>query len=286
MSERLEIDTGDAVLKCAVEGKGPLVICAHGFPDCARSFRFQQPALVSAGFRVARVTMRGYAPSSLAHSGEYDAAALGRDLLAVARQLSPTESVRLLGHDWGAIAAYAATALEPERVAQLATMAVPHLRVAGTRFLRPSQARRSWYMGSFQLHDFAEQSLSRDDMALVERLWRDWSPGYSCPDEEMAHIKAAISGRTSAVLAYYRALLSPRTLFGQASKLVRAQTTVPSLYLHGVDDGCIGVELTEGIERAYTNAFELHIIERAGHFLHVEQPARVNDVLMRFFART
>ena len=285
MSRLLKVDAGDVTLNCAEDGKGPLVVCAHGFPDCARTFRAQQPALMQAGFRVARVTMRGYAPSGLASSGNYDAAALGEDLLAVADALSPDAAVHLLGHDWGAVACYAAAALKPQRVRSMTTIAVPHLRVAGPRFLRPRQARRSWYMGSFQLHDIAEQSLTRNDMALIEKLWREWSPDYHCPEEEMAHVKAAIAGRTSAVLAYYRALLSPRSMFGRARKLVMAKTTVPAMYLHGRNDGCIGVELCEDVERAYDAHFERHIIDGAGHFVHLEKPEPVNQRLLDFLAR-
>ncbi len=282
MGQLLKVDAGDVTLNCAVAGKGPLVVCAHGFPDCARTFRAQQAQLAQAGFRVARVTMRGYAPSSLAGSGHYDAAALGADLLAVADALSPAMAVHLVGHDWGAVACYAAAARRPKRVASIATIAVPHLRAAWRRFLQPRQLRRSWYMGSFQLHDIAEQSLLRNDMALIERLWREWSPDYHCPATEMAHIKAAIAGRASAVLAYYRALLSPRSLVGEARKLVLAKTTVPAMYLHGRNDGCIGVALTAGIQRAYQAHFECHIIDGAGHFVHLERPDMVNPLLIKF----
>jgi pimeloyl-ACP methyl ester carboxylesterase len=101
------------------------------------------PALLAAGYRVVAPFMRGYAPSSVARDGRYDPAALAGDLCAIARRLSPDRPIRLVGHDWGAIAAYAAAALEPDRVSHLCTIAVPHLRVAGRRFLRGRQPPRS-----------------------------------------------------------------------------------------------------------------------------------------------
>jgi pimeloyl-ACP methyl ester carboxylesterase len=276
-----QVDTGDASLRCELYGDGPVVVCAHGFPDCERSFREQVPALVRAGYRVVVPTMRGYAPSTVARSGRYDPGALAEDLLALADHYAPGRPVRLFGHDWGAMAAYAAAALRPERVSHLATAAVPHLRVAAAGFLRPAQLRRSWYIGFFQLPRLPERRLRRDGMALVGRLWRAWSPGFACPEAEMRRIREALDPQLEAVLGYYRAFatapLAPR-------RLLLAKTRVPSLYLHGADDGCVGAELARGTERAYTAGVSVHVIPRAGHFVHLEQPEAVNRLLVDFFA--
>jgi pimeloyl-ACP methyl ester carboxylesterase len=59
---------------------------------------------------------------------------------------------------------------------------------------------------------------------------------------------------------------------------------VPTLYLHGADDGAIGAELLGDLAPyfpAVGSAFE--IVDGAGHFLHLEQPdlvdARIADWL-------
>jgi len=284
--KELHIELPDARLRYQVRGdeRGELIVCAHGFPDCERSFRHQIPPLVEAGFRGAVVTMRGYAPSTPSVDGRYDAARLGLDLLAVADALSPAVAVHLLGHDWGAIAAYAASAIRPNRVASLTTAAVPHLRVATPRFATPTQARRSWYMALFQLRWLAERAVLKDDMALIDRLWRDWSPGYLCPAEEMAHIKNAIRPNLSAVLGYYRALRSPKGLLGDSRRAVMKRTQVPALYLHGADDGCIGKELTQGLDAAYAAGLQTHVVSECGHFLHIERPDEINALLLAFIS--
>jgi pimeloyl-ACP methyl ester carboxylesterase len=273
------VDTGGATLGCLVAGDGPLVICAHGFPDCARSFRLQAPALVAAGYRVVAPWMRGYAPSTPARDRRYDAAALGSDLIALARHFSPAAPARLVGHDWGAVAAYAAVALAPRAFSHLVTIAVPHLRIAGPRFVTPAQLRRSWYMGLFQLPRLAERKLVADDFALVDRLWRDWSPCLALPNDELAAIKSAMRGRERELLAYYRAMFSraaPAT-----ARLLRRRTHVPSIYVHGIDDGCIGVELAEGVERAYAGPIAVHRLP-GGHFVHQEAVEQFNDILVQF----
>jgi pimeloyl-ACP methyl ester carboxylesterase len=277
--EYTRVDTGGATLACIVAGDGPLVVCAHGFPDCARSFRHQLPVLVAAGFRVVAPFLRGYAPSTPARDGRYDAAALGNDLVALARHFAPGAPARLVGHDWGAVAAYAAVALAPGAFSHLATVAVPHLRVAGARFAAPAQLRRSWYMGLFQLPRLAERRLAADDYALVDRLWRDWSPSFAAPADEVAAVKASLRGREHEALAYYRAIFSRAT--PSVARLLRRRTHVPSLYVHGRDDGCVGVALADGVERAYAGPIAVQRLA-GGHFVHQETVEQFNAILVEF----
>ncbi len=283
MSHRGEeawVETDGVRLRCLVYGAGPVVICAHGFPDCEATFDAQVPALVEAGFCVVTPAMRGYAPSSTAD--RYDADFLAADLIALADHFSPDAPVALVGHDWGAVAAYAAVGLAPHRVSRLVTLAVPHIRASAPRFGRPAQLRRSAYMGFFQLRGVSERRLLTDDLAMVERLWRTWSPGYDCPPEHMARVKDAIRPNPTAVLSYYRALTSIRGWFGASRRLLFAKTPVPSMYLHGLDDGCIGADLVRDLDRAYTGGLEVHLVAGAGHFLQLEQPGEVNARLLSF----
>jgi pimeloyl-ACP methyl ester carboxylesterase len=274
------VDTGGASLTCLVAGTGPVAILAHGFPDCARTFRRQIPALVAAGFRVVAPWLRGYFPSTLARDGRYDLAALGNDLVALARHFSPRDPVRLVGHDWGALAGYAAAALAPEAFAHLTTVAVPHPLAVGASFLRPAQLRRSWYIAFFQIRGSAEWVLRRDNFALIDRLWRDWSPHLAVELEELTQAKAALARlpNTRAALAYYRAV--PRAAFSPSTaRLLRGRTRVPSLYVHGNDDGCFGVELVNDVERAYAAPVRVARLD-GGHFVHLENAERFNALLL------
>lgn len=274
----ITVDVGDTELACQVSGDGPVVILAHGFPDCWDSYSLQVPELLRAGFTTVVPSMRGYAPSGCGE--RYDPARLGEDLLRLADHFSAGQPARLIGHDWGAVAAYAAAAVAPERWRQMVTMAVPHLRTAAKRWVAPRQLRRSWYMGLFQLCGIAERRVLKNDMALIERLWRDWSPSYRCPHERMVAVKDAIRPNLSAVLGYYRAMAPTRA----ASRLMFARTQVPAMYLHGEEDGCVGVELAEGMASSFSDRFEQHRIAGAGHFLHIERPERVNRLIVDFFA--
>src|SRR5260221_1908679 len=107
------------------EGSGPLVLLLHGFPDTPHSWDAVRPAVSAIGFRVVAPFMRGYAPTEIPADGTYDSDTLGRDVLALIDALREERAI-VVGHDWGAGAAYSAASLGPERVELLVTVAIPH----------------------------------------------------------------------------------------------------------------------------------------------------------------
>jgi len=275
-----KVALGDVELSCYVAGSGPVVILAHGFPDEPMTFSAQIDALVAAGYRTVAPVMRGYAPSSEARSGKYDAASIGDDLIALSDHFSPDAKVHLVGHDWGAIATFAAATKAPERLASIVTISVPHLRALLPHYERVEQLERSWYIGLFQLPIVAENELAKNDMALIDKLFRDWSPGYSASPEELDVIKSAIRPRIKPVLAYYRSLIRPKTLFGDSRGRLFARVTVPATHLHGADDGCVGIECCEGAERFHLAGYRFVRIEGAGHFVTREKPIETSTYIL------
>jgi pimeloyl-ACP methyl ester carboxylesterase len=268
-------------------GEGPLVLCLHGFPDHARSFRFQLPALAAAGFRAVAPYLRGYAPTDVP-DGPYQSAALAKDAVALIDALSPKQPAFVFGHDWGAIAAYGAAIVAPNRVKKIATVAVPH----GPQLMQAiltsyAQMRRSFYIFMFQLPT-AETSVSNNNFEFLDRLWADWSPGWTLPSAEMAALKTTFQkpGVLSAALAYYRATFNPALQSAELAELqgrmMMEPIQVPGLVFHGQRDGCIGVETLEGMEAVFPKGLAKMVIPDAGHFLHQEKPEAVNEPLLAF----
>ena len=107
-------------------GKGPLVLCMHGFPDNANSYRALMPLLADAGYHVVAPFMRGYAPTSLAPDGRYDSALLGLDVAALIDALGEGHAAAVIGHDWGAFATYSAAAFVPVQTDKIVTIAITH----------------------------------------------------------------------------------------------------------------------------------------------------------------
>jgi pimeloyl-ACP methyl ester carboxylesterase len=272
---RVAVDGGElAYLRANPGAPRGLVIVAHGFPDHPPTFAPVIARLAARGLDVVAPWLRGYAPSTT--TGPFDVDQLGADLVAVARALAGDRPTYLVGHDWGAIAAYAALAAPAEITFTAAvTLAVPH-PIAFLRALRrDGQWRRSWYMGLFQL-PLSDRIARARDFALIDRLWRTWSPGYRLADAARAELHACLAASWPAPLLHYRAIARPVAAARARIRRANAQTiTTPVRYLHGADDGCIAPSAARGQDRWLRGPLSTEIVDGAGHFLHVEAPDHV-----------
>jgi pimeloyl-ACP methyl ester carboxylesterase len=58
-----QIRVGDLNFHVVDEGRGPVVLLLHGFPDSSDLWRNQMPALIAAGLRVVAPDLRGFGKS-------------------------------------------------------------------------------------------------------------------------------------------------------------------------------------------------------------------------------
>lgn len=286
MKERL-FRKGQLTFSAIEQGHGVPVILLHGFPDHARTFRFQLPALAETGYHAISPMMRGYEPSSQPIKSDYRLLSLASDVLAMIDELGAGR-VHLLGHDWGAVISYLVAAKAPEKLLSLTTIAIPPpgrlLREGLWRY--PSQFLKSWYMLFFQLPGLAEYVLEYRNWAFLEWLWRRWSPGWKLPADEMRAVKQTFQqpGVKQAALAYYRDMLSIWPLNDTVSTLKSfdAKIRVPTLALTGAYDGCMDTRLHEVLMRPtdFPAGLTVTRIKEAGHFLHQERPEEVNHLIL------
>ena len=254
-------------------GDGPLALCLHGFPDSAHTWRHLLPALADAGFRAVAPWTRGYAPTAIPADGDYRITTLATDANALHDALGGDGDAVLVGHDWGAMTAYVAGAAAPERWRRLVTLAVPPPAVATEAFLSYDQLKRSFYIFLFQTA--MAPLVGADDMSFVDRLWADWSPSYD-GSADLPHVKDSLRepDNLMAAIGYYRAMFTAGAGGGDAP------LTQPTLYLHGDADGAFGVEGVSGTDEELPPGSRVQIVTGTGHFLHLEQPAHVNRMIV------
>lgn len=266
---------------------GPLALCLHGFPDSAYTWRHLLPALADAGFRAVAPFLRGYAPTQVPDDGLYQGGALASDANALHEALGGDGEAVLIGHDWGALATYAAAGHAPERWRRVVTAAVPPPSTVANAFFSYDQLRRSWYMFFFQ-SPLADMAVPMDDLAFIDRLWQDWSPGFDASGELPA-VKDALRdpANLTAALGYYRATLgagarSPE--YDAVEAAGAAPLPMPVLYLHGATDGCMGAELIDPTVTASIPHPDsrVEVVDGVGHFLQLEDPERVNALIVDF----
>jgi pimeloyl-ACP methyl ester carboxylesterase len=267
----------------AQSDRAPLVLVLHGFPDTAASFTDLLQRLAAAGFRACAPYLRGYAPTAIPPDRDYSVLALGRDVIALIEHLG-VQTAAVVGHDWGAAAAYAAAALRPDRVQRIVAASVPHLR----RFLlRPTRAqlRASHYLFKFQWPGW-ERRLRANDFSWLEGLVRSWSPGWTPPETYLAAIKTAFAepARLSAALGYYRALR--RLLWDRESwRYLLRPIYVPTQVIYGERDGCILPEMYRDMSHLFADDYELIGLPDCGHFVHLEAPALCAERVIAFLQR-
>ncbi|MTV25669.1 alpha/beta fold hydrolase [Nitriliruptoraceae bacterium ZYF776] len=261
-------------------GDGPTVVLVHGFPDTARLWDAVVPEL--AGFRVVAYDVRGAGASSApARRAGYRMARLLGDLRTVAAWASPEAPVHLVGHDWGAIQAFAAGTDPGTRAALASVTAVsaPGLEVvrwwlADVRAAPTprrvaavvGQARRSWYVAAFQLPVVPELLVRAGVLHAATR--------------RAGHVATASVADAVRGLELYRANRSAHRTSDTSS---RWPSALPLEVLTGAADPFVSPAVFDPLRRRV--AAEVTVLAGAGHWLPRTHPRIVAEAVRRAATR-
>lgn len=252
-------------------GEGPLALLLHGFPDTPHGWHPLMVRLAAAGYTAVAPFTRGYTPSELP-SRRTTMAQLGDDVMGLIEAFGGEAAV-LVGHDWGAGAAYVATGRDTGHVKRLVTVGIPHLSTVRPT---PSLLWHARHFATLRL-PWAVSAARRNNFAKIDAFYRRWSPTWDFAPEETVRVKECFSqpGCLDAAIGYYRgAHLRP-------TAEMRAPITVPTLTVAGLDDPALSRDDYERGRAMFLAGLELVSLP-GGHFIQRESPEQFCDTVMAF----
>lgn len=256
---------------------GRTVIALHGFPEDRHCWEPLTGQLVAAGRRVVAPDQRGYSPGARAGGRRaYGLDELAADVLALA-DTAGSGRFDLVGHDWGAVVAWAVAGRHPDRVTSLTVLSVPHPHAVRDAVLHSTQLLRSWYMLAFQVPLLPELGMRVTGpdrcAAILERDGLD--PATARRYAARLTDPAAATGAVN----WYRAIP-----FGRAAPLPPVR--VPTLYVWGDRDHYLSRYAVERCGRYVDAPFRLEILPGATHWLPSTAADRVGPLLVDHLAAT
>lgn len=257
---------------------GTPVVFLHGFPQFNSSWAPVMEQLDAQGYRCLAPNQRGYSPGARPpRRRDYVVEELVADVVALIDAIG-AEEVHLVGHDWGAMVAWATAAVAPERLATLTTLSVPHPAAFFKALATSRQILASWYMYFFQLPAVPEWFYSRAGGKHMAWFLGEYAGQF--PDaahRDVARILETDSLRTT--LNWYRAvpLANPFRF--------TAPTTVPTLHIWSDGDKALLEKAARDTGNYVAAEYRFEILRGASHWIPDECANEVSELLTNWFAK-
>jgi len=277
-------DVNGVRLHYVEQGRGPLILFLHGFPEFWYSWK-DLLADFGRDHHAVAVDMRGYNLSSRPETVDaYRVPVIVEDIRTLALKLK-AKNFALMGHDWGGVIAWAFAAQHAEMLDRLIIINAPH----PTLFARllatdPAQQKASGYFNLFNSPQ-AEQMLSANNYAGMLGAF-----GSSLNEEDRKVYLAAWNrpGGLTGGLNYYRAaqLRSPAGAPpGQVAQPPAIQPlapiTTPTLVIWGEKDTALLTGNLEGLDQ-FVKPLTIQRVPDGSHWVVHEKPGQVIQYIRAF----
>jgi epoxide hydrolase 4 len=260
------------------EGKGPLMLFLHGFPEYCGIW-YEQMAAFKDRYTCVAPDLRGFNLSDQpADPALYKAKVIIEDLRQLITHLG-FERCIMVAHDWGGASAWSFAMKHPEMIEKLIILNAPH-HVPFSRELAHNEAQQkaSDYMLWLRAPEADELLKAKD----FKKLFNFFSHSTVIMSDERRAGLIENYKRGLGCLNYYRASpLMPRTARPLDPKeyYVHAKTLV----IWGMKDGALMPELLEGLEDCVSDV-TIARLENATHWLIHEEGAKITTLINEFIA--
>jgi len=287
-----------AVLEIFYEDIGakddPPVLLLHGWPDAPRGWTKVARALHAKGWRTIIPYLRGSSPTRFLSQ---DTPRVGAGVVLAQDAIDLADALHLnrfavVGHDWGARAAYFMAALFPERLTALAALSVAYQPRGEFPVPNFEQSRRFWYQW-FQCTEGGLEAVRKDPIGFARIQWDTWSPPGWFDETEFAATSESFLGPDWVAImlnAYRVRWMSGEAKDARYDELQRKLRSVellstPTLVIHGASDFCVGPKESEGLDKFFTGGYQRLLLKGVGHFPQREAPEPVADATIQLLER-
>lgn len=264
------VDSGGVKIHYVANGKGPLIILLHGFPDYWYTWRDQMPALAK-NFHVVAIDLRGFNKSDQPKGVEnYAMDKLVGDVDAVRKHFKQDKAI-IVGHDWGGAIAWGYAMTHPDKTGRLIVLNLPHPKGLQRELAtNPQQQKNSEYARAFQQDD-AGKKLTPEKLTMWVKE----------PDARKKYLGAMQRSSLEGMLNYYKANY-PRPPYKDEKTYPQVQCSV--LMFHGLDDPYLLPGALNDTWKWIDRDLTLITIPKAGHWVHRDAADIVTKRMVRWLA--
>jgi len=281
-------------LEIAYEERNPnardVVVLVHGFPDDVRTWDALLDRPTLAGKRAIVPSLRGFGATRFRATAAPRCApahVLARDIVDLLDALGIARCT-LIGHDWGARAAYGVAVIAPERLERLVALSVGYGASLPVAPMSYAQIHAYWYQWYFATPR-GEATLRDDRVAFCRHLWKTWSPSWAFADAEYDRTAGAFGNDdfVEVVLHSYRHRWGftepgPGMREDEAALAALPRIAVPTLVMHGDADGATLPEATADRAHLFGAVYRRIVLPGIGHFIQREDPGALDAAIAAF----
>ena len=294
MGELKNINAGDLCIAYEESGNvdGTVIILLHGFPYDVRAYDEVTQYLLTENCRVIVPYLRGFGPTKFlspdtVRSGQQ--AALANDLIALMDALAIQKAI-VGGYDWGGRACCIVSALFPERIIGLVSMAGYNIQNIAkySEPVTPEIEMLNWYQ--FYFHsERGRLGLTKYRKELCRLLWRNWSPTWKFDDDTFEATAVSFNNAdfVEVVVHSYRhryglANGDPKLESIEQSLQKQPVIKVPAIILDAEADGVEPFSGTGKDARYFEGGYERRVVKGIGHNLPQEAPVEFARAILTF----